>query len=96
MVADSSGVSGGAERAATLFSSWRTLLAPTRAEVTRSSRSTQERASCARVWLREPAISLSARARSRYVSSRFFSDRNGESGRAARDPSGATRRGTGP
>ena len=57
--------------AARLCSSWSTLLAPTSADVTRSSRSTQAIASCARDWPRLVAMSCSARTRARFSSLRY-------------------------
>jgi hypothetical protein len=54
--------------AARFSSSCATLLAPTSAEVTRSSRSVQLMAICARVWPRLRAISLRARTCARFCS----------------------------
>ena len=62
MRASSSAESDGAYSASRFWSSWATLLAPTRAEVTTGRRSTHRSAICARVWPRACAISFSLRA----------------------------------
>ncbi len=72
--------------AARLSSSWATEDAPTRAEVTRSSRSTQEIASWASDWPRPAAISLSARTWASVDSLSW--PRDSEPSRDAREPSG--------
>ena len=61
MAASSSGVRAGPATARRFSSSCATLLAPISAEVTRWSRSTHDSASCASVWPRPRATSLSAR-----------------------------------
>lgn len=62
MRASSSASKSRLRAAATLSSICCALLAPTSADVTRPPRRTQARASWARVWLRDLAISSSARS----------------------------------
>ncbi len=86
IVASSSSANPRFRTAARLSSNWRTDEAPTSADDTRSSRSTQDSASCARVCPRSLAMSFNART----WPSAFSVSRSvlSEPPRDARDPSG--------